>query len=712
MLRNKRTISTTWLGLMLLTGTLSGCGPAEPLLPTWPVGSLTQAEGLGKDGELTVSAAATVVNRYAVLATDARRGDTTLSLSKVLGQGVDALLPLAPDDLLLVVQLQGADLDTSNTASYGAITDLRSAGLYEFIGVSAVDPAANQLTVYSGCGGLKNSYQASGHVQVIRVPQYVNLTVASGASIVAPAWNGSTGGIVALQIRDTVTIDGDVDVSGLGFRGGQRNVNAALRLSGVGSFYRTMNALDGGNRGEGIGGYQTDYAVSGQYGRGAAANGGGGGNRVSAGGGGGGGSGDIANWNGQGVMPMTVAGGAQAWLLDPGYDVNKSSFSGGGRGGYTYSGAVLDPTVVAPADQTWSEDFRRERGGLGGRPLANDPRSRLFLGGGGGSGDDYQGQSGIGGNGGGLVFIDARKVTGSGQVAASGQPGGTAGTTSSGAGGGGGGGTIVIATSATLEGVTLKASGADGGEQQGSVSTAGGPGGGGGGGFIGTPTGMTVTPVVDPGLGGSTKSKTMVSFPRNGATDGAPGQVSTAVAGPYGGAPYCSVADLSLTMTATPMQAAELQPFKLDLTATNLGPGVSGNAVVRLDRPDGVAIANINGQGWSCQPSKQRLTCTLVNFPNGAAPPLSVTITPALGATSMTFTSTLSAPTTDLDMSNNTASVTLENPTPLVARPAGGGFSCSLPRTPTGASPSSGGLWLLGLVTAALGLSRQRNRAS
>ena len=94
------------------------------------------------------------------------------------------------------------------------------------------------------------------------------------------------------------------------------------------------------------------------------------------------------------------------------------------------------------------------------------------------------------------------------------------------------------------------------------------------------------------------------------------------------------------------------------------------------------------------------------------APQIALTLIPALGATSLAFSATVSAPTTDPNLDNNSASVTLENPTPLVARPAGGGFSCSLPRTPTGASPSSGGLWLLGLVTAALGRSRRRNSAS
>ena len=73
-------------------------------------------------------------------------------------------------------------------------------------------------------------------------------------------------------------------------------------------------------------------------------------------------------------MSTTLTGGAAAWPLDPGYDATQTAAAGGGRGGYTYSGTALDPTVVGPGDKTWLEDSRRERGGLGGRPVPNDPK--------------------------------------------------------------------------------------------------------------------------------------------------------------------------------------------------------------------------------------------------------------------------------------------------------------------------------------------------
>ena len=689
------------LAVLLLTGGALGCGPADPLMQQLPIDALHQAEGTGKDGDLTITMPAQIVNRYAVLSTAAKPGDKTITLSSVAGQGVDALLPLAADDLLLIIQMQGADIDTTNSAAYGSVIDLRSAGRYEFIGVTAVDQAAGTISVYSGCGGLKNSYDPTGHVQVIRVPQYKNLTVSAGAGITAPSWNGQTGGIVALQVRDTITVDGSIDVSGLGFRGGQRNPNPMQRTPGIGSYYRASNAMDGGNRGESIAGYVTEYKQSGPFGRGAAANGGGGGNRIGAGGGGGGGGGNVEQWNGQGEMLMSVIGGAMAWPLDPGYDSNRTEFPGGGRGGYTYSSAALDPTVLAPGDMTWGDDFRRERGGLGGRPTSNDPSSRLFLGGGGGGGDDYLSTSGAGGSGGGLVFIDARTVNGSGKIAANGQNGQPATSTGSGGGGGGGGGggTVVVAASTGIDNIVIQATGGQGGSQTAMTANAAGPGGGGGGGYVSISQSTTVMPLATGGAGGTTASTDMTKFPRNGASDGGIGQVIQSALGPYAGAPYCSIADLSLKMTVSPQQANELDPFQVELAVENLGPGLSGNVEVALDLPTGVKVSSIDASSWSCRQTAKQLICKLATLAIGAAPVIKVSLIPALGETTLELTANVSAPTTDPALDNNAASFTLSNPTPLVARPAGGGFGCN---THGSSATTSHGLWLLGISLLAL----------
>jgi len=698
-----RVLSATWLCCLGALPLLAGCQPISPAAST---SDRRQAAGLGLDGDLTVAAPATLVNRYAVLGADARRGDTTLNLVTTPGKGVDALLPLAASDLLLIIQMQGAELDASNTVSYGAVTDLRSAGRYEFISVAALDPAAGKITVTAGCRGLKNDYQTAGHVQVIRVPQYRSLTIGSGTSLVAKPWDGETGGVLALQVSDTVTVDGKIDVTGQGFRGGQRGSIRVQRAPGVGSYYRSMSNLDGGSRGEGIGGSASDYAAVGAYGRGAAANGGGAGNRINAGGGGGGNGGDLMLWNGQGVMSTTIPGGAAAWPLDPGYDATRQSAAGGGRGGYSYSGIAQDPTSIGPDQASWLEDSRRERGGLGGRPVPNDPTARVFLGGGGGAGDDYMDQSGAGGRGGGLIFIDADQITGSGTIIADGEAGGAARSNSSGAGGGGGGGSVILASVRGIDGISIRATGGDGGLQAGATSSASGPGGGGGGGYISTAPGVQATRSAAGGLGGTTESAAMVAFPANGASDGAPGIVADTAVGPYAGAPFCAVADLSVALTASPSQASGLDPLTLRVAVQNLGPSYTGNVLVRLTLPKLVRYIDTSTQDFACQPSGQEVLCRLANLPVGSAPAIDVIVQPAQGESTMTFEATVSAPSSDLVPDNNRATLSVSNPMPVYARPAGGGLSCAAARGGDSAIGTGG------VLLAAWALWRRRRRGT
>lgn len=698
---NKNAILAALLALPCLSSCAAEAGDAghDP-----PPATRQQAEGVGKDGALTVADPDTKLNRYAVLGADANPGNTVLTLSTTAGLGVDALLPLAPGDLLLIIQIQGAELSPTNSPAFGDVIDLGSAGLYEFVEVATVDAANSRITINTGCSGLKNGYQTSGHVQVIRVPQYTTLTVANAGSVTAKPWDGRTGGVIAVQVAGTAQIEGKLDASAAGFRGGERNPVVVNRLPNVGSFYLSMNALDGSNRGEGLGGFKGDYASLGQYGRGAAANGGGGGNRIGAGGGGGGNGGSAADWSGQGVMAASAVGAALAWPLDPGYQASQARAAGGGRGGYSVSDGQQDPTAVAPGDASWGQDLRRERGGLGGRPVPSDAKSRIYLGGGGGGGDDYMGTSGNGGRGGGLIFIDAGSISGGGQLLANGQVGADSIATSSGGGGGGAGGTIVLSAD-TVEGVSAVAQGGGGGGQAQAATMAGGPGGGGGGGFIVGPTGTAITRQVNGGAGGTTQSTDMVKFPRNGATDGAIGTVVDQPSAPFAGAPFCSVADLSIAVAAQPAQVSGIDPFVLTVTASNSGPSRTGSVTVPLDLPSGVKLVKLDEMGWDCVVTAQHLSCTLADIGPNMVASFALTLIPALATDTMTFQISASSPSTDPNPGNNQATVTVTNAGPYEAHLAGGGVGC----TATGASASrsgSGGALLLAML--ALGLRRRR----
>ncbi|RYZ02713.1 MAG: hypothetical protein EOO73_30595 [Myxococcales bacterium] len=516
---------------------VAGCASGDPSAAPSPapaskesVGSISQAVN-GVDGSRTILAGSVIVNQYTTLAANAAAGDGTITVGDAgaLNPGGDAL---AQGDLLMIIQMQGATIDTSDPASrsWGQVTSLGSAGNFELVEVASV--LGNVVTVQCG---LKNSYVTTGAVQVIRVPQYTTLNVSVLAEIVAPAWNGATGGVVAIRAQNTINLGGNIDVTGLGFRGGVADGVSDDAATDV-TTYASATNTQGGGKGESIAGRLT------LYGRGAPANGGGGGNSHNAGGGGGanGRTALQAAWTGQGVMKNVTGatgGATDAWRLDPAYIANgnaRTASSGGGRGGYTYSSANQNATAAAGAPElaVWGGNSRRERGGLGGRPLDNSPTGRLFFGGGGGTGDANNGNQGLGGRGGGIVFLMAGSVTGGGSILASGAAGENADSTDGGSasgdapGGGGGGGSVVV-QSASLASVVVRADGGAAGNQFINNAEAEGPAGGGGGGYLALPTTQTTVTLSAAGaIGGTTSSPSLSEFPTNGATAGSDGETN------------------------------------------------------------------------------------------------------------------------------------------------------------------------------------------
>ncbi|MEL6851900.1 MAG: PKD domain-containing protein [Bacteroidota bacterium] len=485
----------------------------------------------GKDGELSLSAVDTVLNQYTALTVDASSGDVSLTVNDV--NELDNGAALGVDDLILIMQMQGASISTDNDSSFGAISAYNNAGHYEFAYVSGT--SGNQITL--SCG-LEFDYTATGHAQVIRVPQYTQLTIQAGGSVVAEDWDGTTGGVVAVVAENVIQVDGSISVVGKGFRGGSvdNNTNWNRRE------YAYSSSSYGGEKGEGIAGYQTEYdALSARYGRGAAANGGGGGNAHNAGGGGGANGNNGVSWNGQGNMCQSCTGAA-AWALDSGYIKYGNTYttsSGGGRGGYSYGSSNQDALTLAPESSSWGGDRRRQIGGFGGRPVANNPGERLFMGGGGGAGDGNNNAATGGADGGGVVILISDEISGAGSINASGAD---APPTTSGhndAPGGGGGGGVIVLKANQASTLSLQANGGAGGNQLITNNESEGPGGGGGGGYIAIPVNASVSTSVDGGVGGTSTSASVTEFPNNGATDGGAGEVSLTLT--Y--IPFCSYTD-------------------------------------------------------------------------------------------------------------------------------------------------------------------------
>lgn len=642
-----------------------------------------------------------VVNRYATLAEDGVFGSNQIKLAATTPV---TELQLQPNDLLLIWQTQGVLMETRDTAAYGTPLAFAGTGRFELIGVSSVDAANNTVTLYPFCGGLRNTY-AAGQTQVVRVPQYNSLLIGSKATLHGKPWDGRSGGVIALRVQNTLTVDGKIDAAVLGFGGGPLTMNKVARTLDPGLFYRTYNPLGGGIKGESVAGDPNSYEMVGKYGRGAAVNGGGGGNTMLAGGGGGANGDNGVAWSGQGVM----SGAPMAWMRDPGYVANNNRYtnsSGGGRGGYTYSTASENPLVVAPEDPRWLGDLRREHGGLGGRGVPNDPRSRVYLGGGGGAGDNYLSAGGAGAPGGGLVLLIAGSVVGNGTISADGGKSGDLPDFTSGAGGGGGGGTVVVAAG-ELGPLTLSAVGGGGGSirPQPTVNSAAGPGGGGGGGFVALPQNRSTSVVatVIGGSAGTSSSPALAAFPQNGATAGAAGVVTTLDNKIYGGLPFCSGADLGVTLKASPTTTTGRSPTSYVLTVTNQGPSAATNLAVSLRLPDSAEIEQAQGDGWTCTTSAASVVCQRPSLLATASVSLTVTALPPLSVTAALATAQVSASSVDANLADNLAESSLDITEPRYPRALGGGLSCQL-----GSRPTPGWAAWAALLTVPLLLARRR----
>jgi len=495
----------------------------------------------GKNGNKSIGVTNTIVNEYTALTQDANAGATTIYVTNS-GLNSNSRFPaiLAAGDLLMIIQMKGATTTSYESggfgypldATWGAISSYGSCGFHEFVQVKNVP---NLSSIEIDCG-LKHSYTTAGKTQVIRVPRYLTLLINAGGVLTCESWNGATGGVVSVEVQGNTIMHsgGSIWVTGKGFRGGQLDND----FFWGGYAWAALNSIEGAEKGEGILGYQSEYnSIGGRYCRGAAANAGGGGNTHNSGGGGGANGGNPALWSGKGNPDISNGTWVNIWNLEEPNFANHTS-SGGGRGGYSFSNSNQNAATAAPGNSSWGGDQRRNIGGYGGRPL-DYSTGRIFLGGGGGAGEQNDSYGGAGGNGGGIVyFLSYGDLTGDGQIVANGDnginsssPWGILGYDSDGAGGGGGGGAVIINTFGTVTGITIRANGGNGGNQNIQSTNkvqAQGPGGGGGGGHIAVANGTPPREALS-GLNGTTNSSSLTEFIPNGATKGGAGVHNAAV---------------------------------------------------------------------------------------------------------------------------------------------------------------------------------------
>lgn len=384
---------------------------------------------------------------------------------------------IANGDKVMLIQMTGAEIDQADAAAYGTVTNFAEAGNYELLTVGDVNN--NVITFNEAI--LLNYDAFNGRVQLVSVPQYTDADVVS--DLQAPAWDGKTGGVIALQASGTLTLNANIDVTGKGFRGGSVVSESSCFGGGAGSSNYRCDLLDlcGGRKGEGIG------APDGfELGRGAPANGGGGGNDNNTGGGGG------------------------------------SNFAQAGLGGQRLNTGLADCKGPNP--------------GLGGKALVySNTDNKVFAGGGGGSGDDNTNEGTAGGHGGGIVLIKSQALNGNGfSILANGQSQLSV-AHRDGAGGGGGGGAVLLDIQTFNSAVNVEVKGGDGGsvDNGGLADSCFGPGGGGGAGLLWLSGGSVSSNIILNAAGGQAGLTLNANAPAacngtsNGATAGSAGGTLT-----------------------------------------------------------------------------------------------------------------------------------------------------------------------------------------
>lgn len=581
-----------------------------------------------------------IVNTYYPATANAAAGSKTITLGIATG----STTPIAIGDLLLVMQIQDAAINSTNTIAYGdgftgsGFTNPNSSGLYEFVTAASAVPLTGgtlTLTATGPGGGLIYSYtnaaatgaQGQRKFQVVRVPQYSTATL--GSTLTAAAWNGSTGGILALDVAGTLTLgSATVSVNGLGFRGGagmQLNggtgTNTDFRLTAPAAYIGVSTPGADGPKGEGIGG-TPHWVESGVT---------------------------FLNTGAEGYPNGSMARGAPGNAGGGGTDGDPNTASPNGNDQNAGGGGGANGGAGGSGGDSWNSNL--SSGGLAGAAF---PASitRVVLGGGGGAGSrnnsDGDLQAASGAAGGGIVIIRAGSLSGTATITAN----GTAaynGTANDAAGAGGAGGSIILTSAQGGEsGLTLSAHGGRGGDAWNtmafSLGERHGPGGGGGGGVA-----LISGPGASIDVSGGGSGLTLNPGVPYGATAGAAGTSATNVPplslpGDQSGG-VC-VSDLTIAKSHTGnFTRGTSGTYTVTVSNISLNMLTSGLVTVSDTLPIGLTPTAASGTGWSCSISAQTLTCTRSDAlaAGGSYPAISITVSVAQSAPNqVTNTATVS----------------------------------------------------------------------
>jgi len=174
--------------------------------------------GTAADGDLLVTTIQ-AVNPSTELINDHGAGSSELLVADTSS--------FAVGDEIMIIQLQGD-----------------SAGRFEFARVQSTTTGSFTLQSPLSYGYL--SGMGSDHAAAVRVPNYDTVTIADGGVLTTDGWIGTQGGVLALRAATSVTVEpnGSIDVSFLGYRGGNQVDGDSTRYGYQGESYRGPGVSD------------------------------------------------------------------------------------------------------------------------------------------------------------------------------------------------------------------------------------------------------------------------------------------------------------------------------------------------------------------------------------------------------------------------------------------------------------------------------------
>ncbi|MBO0356627.1 cadherin-like domain-containing protein [Hymenobacter sp. BT186] len=630
----------------------------------------------GKDGPFTVSGTNQILNTYYAGNQTVAAGNNTIRVSTATRGATNAL---AVGDVVLIMQMQGADLNTTNSDAYGDgvaggeasgnLTTNFTAGHYEYASVKSITTSGGNLTITLNKGlaygyetvdyaNISGTQTGQRRFQVIRVPQYATLTFAAGSTVTGPAWDGSTGGVLVLDVAGKTIFNGSgssLSMTAKGFRGGgAKGYDGMTAASAFRNVAATTRAGAHGSKGEGTAGTPR-YVYEGGT--------------------------TIVNTGSEGYVNGSTAQGAPGNAgggSTSSTPTNNNGNAGGGGGSNAGKGGIGGWGASTGTETTGSG--ARASGGV----VFSGSSERLIMGGGGGAGSTNATSANeylsSGGTGGGIILLRTGSVTGTATVEASGGAAPSAGALPEGGGGGGAGGTVLLMASppsgvaSGLNGLTVRADGGRGGDARTNATASVGPGGGGGGGFIYASSALASASTA-AGARGGTNTDSRAFGAAAGNTGSSSTTTSTATANTIAGAGGCLPMLTVALRTETPNRnrvgapGSAVYPAMYTLTISNTG-GVAddlnifaslANNVFSFDDSFTPEVTLILADNTSSTPIDFAVSS------GGSTPSFSLGALPAGASVSIVFRATIAATANDNVAYQASAGVSYTNPLRITA---------------------------------------------